>query len=155
MTKPIALLAVALALAAIAAACNGPSPSPAAATPPQPTPHADFYAVDLNKPFPLGMGRRAELLDATFLVDFRSVTNDSRCPVDVTCIRAGDAAVTLRIRTGSADSQEIALVFPTPDKAMAQVGTYRIAVTGLAPAARAGQPIPQSAYVVTLLITPA
>ncbi|MSQ26201.1 MAG: hypothetical protein EXR49_08070 [Dehalococcoidia bacterium] len=90
------------------------------------------------------MGQRAELRNAVFLVDFLGVTNDSRCPIDVVCIRAN-----------AVESQDMALVFPTPDKATAHIGAYCLAVTGLAPAPRAGQPIPQSAYVVTLLITPA
>ena len=156
MTKPRALLVLALALATIVAACGASSPT-STPLPPTPTPAAqqEYITVDLNAAYDLRVGQRSELRGAFFLVEILGVGNDSRCPVDVVCIRAGDAAISLRIRTSVEASQDVALVFPTPDKASAQLGAYRIAVTGLAPAPRAGQPISQSAYIVTLVISPA
>lgn len=56
-----------------------------------PTVHAN-----LNVPFTLAAGQSAVLDDEDLSVTFVRVLNDSRCPLDATCIQAGDATMSVR-----------------------------------------------------------
>jgi hypothetical protein len=68
-------------------------------------------------------------------IKFNKVTDDSRCPVDVTCVWAGDAKIKITIsRNGSAD--ETRLLSITPPKHEAQLGNLRIRFVSLAPVPR-------------------
>ena len=49
----------------------------------------------------LGAGQERQLSGSAVYVSMGNVTEDSRCPADVTCIWQGNAAVTIGMRTGS------------------------------------------------------
>lgn len=70
--------------------CNGCSGSPS-----QPSPFR------LGESFELRLGARAELDGDSFLL-FDDVPSDSRCAIDVQCVRAGEAVVSVRfgVRNG-------------------------------------------------------
>jgi hypothetical protein len=59
--------------------------------------------VTLNKPFKLEAGTgvaAARYIPANWNLKFVRVVSDSRCPVNVTCVWAGDAALELRVFKG-------------------------------------------------------
>lgn len=56
---------------------------------------ATVSQADLGKPFDLNVGESRQIRGSDLVVRFTSVTNDSRCPSNVTCIWAGNAAVAL------------------------------------------------------------
>ncbi len=64
-------------------------------------------AVQRDGTFTLQVGDRAKLTNGDFIVRFVSVSSDSRCPLDVQCVWAGDATVHLDLtsshRTHSVD----------------------------------------------------
>ena len=64
-------------------------------------------AVQRDGTFTLQVGDRARVSNGDFVVRFISVSGDSRCPVDVQCVWAGDAVVSLDLvssgRTRSVD----------------------------------------------------
>jgi hypothetical protein len=68
-------------------------------------------------------------------ITLRAVRDDSRCPVDVTCVWAGDAKIEIVVsRKGAADETAILSVAPSGNEA--RVGDLRIRFISLAPAPR-------------------
>jgi hypothetical protein len=66
---------------------------------PDPTPLAASAQVrtGIGEGFRLAPGEFAAIADRNFLVAFRGVQSDSRCPRDVTCVWPGDAEVVVGI----------------------------------------------------------
>lgn len=85
-------------------------------------------------------------------VTFEAVTGDSRCPSDVVCIWAGDAAVRLQL-SGEATGD---LVLHTPTETIGPrsgvAGRFRVELLELTPQPHTGRPRPP-AYRATLRIT--
>lgn len=54
----------------------------------------------LNAPFTLRLGRSAILDEPAVTITFTAVPHDSRCPVDVVCVWAGDGVVRLTLHVG-------------------------------------------------------
>ena len=92
----------------------------------------------------------------TLALTFVEVSLDSRCPTDVTCVWEGDAVVALE---AVLDGEERGVELHTAgdrerDGAKhVDVGPYRIHLLGLNPDPLSEQPIPGSAYRVTLRVT--
>jgi heat shock protein HslJ len=63
----------------------------------------DTMFTDLGKDFKLNLGGLARLNDGTAgtFVTFATVIGDSRCPSDVVCVWAGDAAITVTLWSGN------------------------------------------------------
>ena len=53
--------------------------------------------VPLNDRFTLAPGERVAIERGAFILEFRGVTGDSRCPADAVCIQGGDATVHVRV----------------------------------------------------------
>jgi hypothetical protein len=85
------------------------------------------------------------------------VADDSRCPVDVTCVWEGDAVAGLEIQDdGEIRGVELHLTArDATGPGHVDVGGYRVAFDGLTPEAREGVAIPQGDYRVTLRVTAA
>ena len=111
-------------------------------------------AADPGVAFALPLGKTASVNGNSARITFNAVTDDSRCPVDVVCIWAGDARVELAIvRNGSvADTRVISI---TPPNNEVVSGDLRIRLVGLAPAPRQSEPSARRAYVAQLVVTPA
>ena len=96
---------------------------------------------------PLGDARWVEDMQ----VVFADVEDDSRCPIDVTCIQAGWA--TLRFTVG-VEAQELLLRVPgdqtVPNAAV--VGSYIITLVGVEPEAKSDDPQENRAYKATLRV---
>jgi len=79
------------------------------------------------------------------------VTEDSRCPVDVQCVWAGDAKIELAISRANVpgDTRVISL---TPPNSEATVGDVKIRFVSLAPTPRQSEPPASRAYVARLMV---
>src|SRR5688500_9815148 len=131
------MLAPFVFLAACASGGSGPSaPTPA-----------------VNEEFTLAPGQTATVNDAKISLTFERVTDDSRCPVDVTCIWEGDAVVHVQVKT---DTDEVTRELHTqggePRTRKAPAGQYVITLVKLEPAPRSTAPIDPAAYRATLVV---
>ena len=110
-------------------------------------------AVSLAERFTLAPGQTAQIDGAALRVTFESVSADSRCPVDVTCVWEGDAVVIVSVQaTGSARVQRELHTsgrYPTE----AEAGDYRVRLVEVAPVPRAGASPAPGDYRVTLLVS--
>lgn len=128
--------AAALLVAALGAACGdatGPSRD-----------------VRLGTPFELRVGESVAVDDEGLWLTFHAVANDSRCPIDVVCIVAGDA--TLRLGLRRLPQPESAVEVRTPDAPAARFDGYEVEALRLLPAPRASTPTDPGAYVATLVV---
>jgi hypothetical protein len=75
-TRSGLVVGLAVVLAGACSSVNGPSRS-----------------VPLNREFDLRVGETVAIEDQLLVLTFDGVTADSRCPLGVLCIRAGDAAL--------------------------------------------------------------
>ena len=91
--------------------------------------------VEPGVSFTLAPGQSAEVKRAETRITFREVREDSRCPVDVTCVWAGDAKVEIIIsRTGVPDDTRTLSITPPANEALA--GNLRLRFVGLTPIPR-------------------
>ena len=110
-------------------------------------------AVSLAESFTLAPGQTVEVEGTGLRVTFESVSADSRCPEDVTCVWEGDAVVIVSVQaTGSARVQRelhTSARYPTEVDA----GGYRVRLVEVVPVPRsAASPAPGD-YRVTLLVS--
>jgi hypothetical protein len=54
--------------------------------------------VALDEEFTVKVGEQIEIKDINLRITFRSVQEDSRCPVDVTCVWAGNAKLSMEVK---------------------------------------------------------
>jgi len=126
--------AAAVLLAAAACATMGGSPAQRAA---------------LDQDFQLARGASAAVDALT--VRFTEVMEDSRCPVGVQCIRAGEAKVHLELRTASGQSDDVVLSTARTQQRYASLGAYDVHLVSLDPPRRTDVAHPR--YVATLRVT--
>jgi len=101
--------------------------------------------------FSLPVGKTAALNGSGTRITFRQVTTDSRCPVDVQCVWAGEAKIQLIIsRSGSPDDVRILSLNP-PDNETTS-GDLRIRFIGLAPVPRSTEDQAKREYVAQLVV---
>jgi hypothetical protein len=102
--------------------------------------------------FSLPMGKSAVVNGTGARITFRRVTEDSRCPVDVTCVWAGDAKIELAIsRNGAGDDVRVLSLTPLNNETSS--GSLRIRFVGLAPVPRQSDGSATRAYVAQLVVT--
>jgi len=124
------------------AACASAGSGPAAPTP------------AVNEEFTLAPGQTATVNDAKVSVTFESVSEDSRCPVDVTCVWEGDAVVVLKVKTTADEvTRELHTQGGEPRPRKAPAGDHVVSLVRLDPTPRSSAPIEPSAYRVTLLLS--
>src|SRR5436853_321878 len=75
--------------------------------------------------FSLSLGKTAAVTGTPYRITFNRVSEDSRCPVDVTCVWAGDAKVELTITRKGAPG-DVRIVSLTPPNTDVTVGDLRI-----------------------------
>lgn len=93
--------------------------------------------VEPGASFTLAPGQTAAVKGTDTRITFKQVREDSRCPVDVTCVWAGDAKLEILIsRTGAADDTRILSLSITPPGNEARAGNLRIRFVSLAPVPR-------------------
>jgi hypothetical protein len=104
----------------------------------------------LNVPFTLAAGQSALLDDEDLSVTFVRVVDDSRCPIDVTCIQAGDA--TMSIRAAQQDKAAMTLNLMLSGGPQAVYEGFAFHAQQLLPGQRTGHTIPPGDYSVQLLV---
>jgi uncharacterized protein (TIGR02246 family) len=105
----------------------------------------------LDRDFEVAGGSSARVDDTDLVIRFEAVPNDSRCPVDVQCITAGDATVALRLEGGGAEAQTIELhTLDGPNEAAH--GGYVVALVILRPRPVSTRPTPLGKYRATLRV---
>ncbi len=102
--------------------------------------------------FTLSRGSSARLDDGRLGILFRDVTQDSRCPEDVDCVWAGDAAVAVSV-TISDRASEYELHSSSQFATSVTVDGYRIQLVTLTPGRRSTGSIEPGAYRAELLAT--
>jgi hypothetical protein len=104
----------------------------------------------LGQPFDLKAGTSAVLVDG-FKLTFDRVTEDSRCPLDAICVRAGEAIVVLTLSQSNAAEAQRELR-TTPALSEASYLSYVIKLVALLPYPRSTQQIRPEDYVATLTV---
>lgn len=104
--------------------------------------------VQSGREFDVAMGKDAKVQGTPITVAFRGVTNDSRCAVDVQCVWAGNAAVSVSIAEGTGPSRDVTLNTGLDPKSIV-VGGHTVRLVGLKPAPHSGKTIPPQDYVAT------
>ena len=104
----------------------------------------------LGEEFELAVHQTAQITAEKISVTFQEVLEDSRCPVDVTCIWAGLAEVSLQV-TVSGQERELSLSTSPPENS-AVFEHYTFWLISVRPVPRANQNIVRSAYFVTLRV---
>jgi len=99
--------------------------------------------------FVMAVGDTVAVSGTDLAIVFREVT-DSRCPRTVLCIWAGEARVTLHLRTAS-DSVTVDLPVPSSSRA----GSWLAEALEIAPYPEGGTPIPRDRYRLTLRVVAA
>ena len=117
------------------------------------TPPSGSIQVGTGQNFDLQAGQSARVTRTPITVIFRSVSQDSRCPSDVTCVWAGDGAVKLGLQSTTSPSQETTL-HTTLDPKTVDFSAYRVRIVSLSPYPKSGSTIPAEKYVVTLHVSP-
>lgn len=121
------------------------------------SPTGPELAVQPNEDFTLAVGETALLESSDLAVRLLEVADDSRCPVDVVCVWAGDAVAAIEVVN---DGVEYAFgLHVNPGEATGpgsvEVGGYCLDLEAMAPQPHAEVPIAQNDYRVTFRFRPA
>jgi hypothetical protein len=140
------LARIAAAMALATAACTTQNGGITASGPSS----SDIVAID--RAFDLRAGQTARVEGTSLTISFTGVIEDSRCPVDVQCVWAGNGAATLVI-TDDTGAKSSVVLNTTLAPRFVRLSVYDITLTGLKPDPRQGTPIAQVDYVATLRVT--
>ena len=115
-------------------------------------PDADFF-VTQGAPFQIRIGETVgvETPSAIVLVQLSDVLDDSRCPVNVTCVAAGHATVRLAVQTALA-VQDVEIEVPPDGETEVVVEEVTVTVLGLNPEAQEGVTINLLDYQIVLRV---
>lgn len=104
----------------------------------------------LDAPFKLAYRTTQSNSDENIRIRFDGVNSDERCPIEYSCVVAGNAEVALTFWSGA---KKESFVLNTSNDPQAWTGMgYTVSLIGLAPAKSAYRPLPRRDYVVTVLV---
>jgi len=101
----------------------------------------------VNKPFQLKAGESITLPDGNW-VRFNRLVSDSRCPMDVMCVVAGDAVISVSFKAGHLTTE----LHTDPSKSQISTSKYLLKLTELQPYPRASSPSKPEDYVGTFVV---
>ncbi len=104
----------------------------------------------LGEEFELAVDQTAQITAENISVTFQELLEDSRCPIDVTCIWAGLAEVSLQVSV-SGQERELSLSTSPPENS-AVFENYTFRLIRVRPVPRSNQNIDSSAYFVTVRV---
>ena len=99
--------------------------------------------------FELSVGDRAVFASYGVEVRFEGITADSRCPVDVTCVWAGDAAAALLLSTPGSEPGTVTL-HTAPGSDSTTAGALVLTLVRVEPLPREGVAIDPASYRIRL-----
>ncbi|MGV3524306.1 MAG: hypothetical protein ACO1RX_08780 [Candidatus Sericytochromatia bacterium] len=147
MLKTFLSLLCLASLSACQTSAPAPLPTPtaspsASATPqpsPQPTPSPSASAttsvpVLLGTPFELMLQQSGLYAQDSVEIQFAQIVSDSRCPIDVVCVWAGQAEVAIRVQIADSAPQDVRLwLGKSESDTQVVVGGYRLTLQALTP----------------------
>lgn len=107
--------------------------------------------VPLGEEFTLKPGESAAVQGTDLRVSFDKVVEDSRCPADVVCIRAGEAVVALQ--ASWKDGNALVQLRTVEGGNEASAGAYRVRLARVEPYPLASRPITPADYRTVLEVT--
>ena len=109
----------------------------------------------LGREFKLRARHQVTLKRESLRIKFAAVTEDSRCPADVQCVWAGNAAVRLDVSIRGRGSKSPTLNTNNRSSLVDenQYPGYRVKLVELSPYPRSAHKIAAEDYVVTLLVS--
>lgn len=113
--------------------------------------HLPVPRAQLGEAFRLNVGQTAVLAGEPLTVRFATVLDDSRCPLGVQCVRAGEARIQVSLHAAGRDAQVVVLATDPPQPQRASYGEYDVTLVSLEPRPR--QSVPNPIYVATLRVT--
>ena len=113
-----------------------------------------FKVARLGREFEIRAGQRTTVKGTRLQIRFAAVENDSRCPSDVTCVWAGNAAVQLQLGSGKR-SKTVTLNTSNSPSFVGEVEYqgYKVKLIGLSPYPRSDRKIAKRDYRATLLVS--
>lgn len=141
-----ALTLLACALASVVATACSAALAPAATSPDTATTRAVSDVV-------VRVGETATPAGFPVALTLTDVRDDSRCPVDVSCVWAGDATVVLAVTPDGGQVREVVLHLANEDARAADVAGVRIRLESLRPERPATTTIRRDEYRVTLSLS--
>lgn len=119
-------------------------------------PHSDgkLTVVRLNRDFKLKAGERVNFKGTSLRIKFVAVETDSRCPSDVNCVWAGNAAVQFQLSNGRSN-KTVTLNTGRGGAFVSEVEYrgYKVKLVDLRPYPRSDRQIAASDYAATLLVS--
>ena len=109
--------------------------------------------TDERQGIAIPVGQTVVIAGTALQITFNGVESDSRCPIDVVCFWAGDAAVDLSF--GNLTSSGSATLHTTLSPTSTVFGGFRITLLSLAPDQSEENPIDPARYVAYVQATPA
>lgn len=131
--------------AAALAACGGSQQSDLATEP------AATVEARAGETFRMRPGTIARVGTDGLLIAFRAISEDSRCPTDVTCVWAGDAVARIQAAVGRTDWTSYDL-HTTLEPQSIEFAGHVITLVSVEPARRANESVDASRYVITLRV---
>ncbi len=111
--------------------------------------------AEFNVPFQLRPNQAAQVNAEPIQITFITISEDSRCPLEVSCIRAGQATATFKLQ-GQANQEntfELTLAAAQSDLAVHQLDGYSIQLMKVDPYPKTTQTIKPLDYKVTVVIS--
>ncbi|HEX7313422.1 MAG TPA: hypothetical protein VF297_05850 [Pyrinomonadaceae bacterium] len=107
----------------------------------------------LGREFKVKAGRVVTLDGGKLRLEFARVAEDSRCPVDVDCVWAGNAAVLIEVGGKGWRGKRTLTLNTNTGEAEAGYGRYMVRLKALSPQPRSNRKLSQGQYTATLLVT--
>jgi hypothetical protein len=107
--------------------------------------------VLINKEFTLGIGQTASIGGENLVIKFKAVLEDSRCPVNVVCVWAGNGKVEFEVLDIDGQNKTVILNTEEEPKEVTLKG-HKLKLISLNPPRVDGVSISPGDYSVTLLV---
>jgi hypothetical protein len=105
--------------------------------------------IFLGQDFTLGLGQTATLDQDKLVIKFENVLEDSRCPVNVVCVWAGNGKVEFNVI--DTDGQQKSLILNTEEEPKSvTLSKHIVTLVALNPPRRDGTPLSTKDYFVTI-----
>jgi hypothetical protein len=111
------------------------------------------HDAHLDETFELRAGESATITNELLVLTFERVSEDSRCPLGVLCIRAGEGIAELAVRRLPSTSGHLTLKTDPIDDSIGHFEGYSVQLVELLPHPIAGEAIPAADYRARLAVT--